>query len=483
MHASSTRSMTSVISVTPVTAVTLAVPLFLAVLCLPARTQEGPPDEFDDQDALPKEGRILEIVRSIEEASTPDLWPGFRPSTVPVALFDGRRTWLHRHPAPPEEFRPHPGREDLHLMEGRHPAMRGNTSTEVAGEETATILLPLLEDFPEATDVAGVALHEAFHVFQKRKHPSWGPGGMGLDNPVTEARLLALRRTETALLREALREADPDRARSHAAAALEVREERFSQLPPSIVRFERGIELLEGTAQHVQVTATGSRAGLRDLPRGGFAPEELHMRSYAVGLALTRLLERFLPGWETAVETEETVALGALLEDVAGDAAATDWRPVYAQELEEARRDVRRVMASRDSLRKEFLERPGPSVVLLASEASPLQPRGMDPMNLHVVAEDQVLHTRWLKLGHPTGTAEVLDRSALTRGAGGAPLRRGFLRVTLTGLQGNLSVREEGDEIVIRANGFQGRFHGAGVRRTGEQITVRLSSGSAESPS
>jgi hypothetical protein len=429
------------------------------------RASDGAPDG---------EETVLEIVRFIESEDTPDLWPGFRPSRIPLAFFDGDRTWLYGHPAPPETFRPHPAVDGLFRMDGRHSAMRGNTSTDVGGEETATILLPLLRDFPRVEDLAGVAIHEAFHVFQKERHPEWGPGGMGLDNPVTDERLLALRRTETTLLRQALGEADPERARARAVAALEVREERFSGLPPAIARFERGIELMEGTAQHVQVTATGSTAGLRDLPEEGFPAEALHMRSYAAGLAFTRLLERFRPNWEATVEARGDLPLDAVLAEATEGALAVDWTAVYAEELDEARRDVRRVQAARDSLRREFLERPGARLVLLAAEDAPLQLRGMDPMNLHMVGEGQVLHTRWLKLGHSTGSAEVLDGSALTFGVGGDPLGRGFHRVTVAGLEEEPTVRQEGREIVIRADGFQGRFRGAEVERVGEEIRIRL---------
>lgn len=453
---------------------------FLCFPCFPAGAQARLPDQASPHEGSPEQERVLGIVRvleELEEKGTQDLWPGFQPSEIPVAVFDGERTWLYRHPVPPEGFRRHPRQDDLHVMEGRHSAMRGNTSTELGGEETATIILSLLEDFPEVEDLAGVVIHEAFHVFQKRSHPEWGPGGMGLENPVTDERLLALRRTETFLLREALEEADPAVARALTAAALEVRRERFSHLPPSIARFERGIELMEGTAQHVQVTATGSTAGLRDLAPEGFPAEDLHMRSYATGMALTRLLERFRPDWETTVEAREGVALDALLEEVTRGVAAPDWQPTHARELERARRDVRRVEAARDSLRNDFLERPGPSVVLLAPGDAPLRARGLDPMNLRVVGQDQLLHTRWLKLGHATGNAEILDCSALTFGVERDPLNRGFRRVMVSGIQGDLTVREKEGKVVIRADGFQGQFQGAAVMREGEQITVRISSG------
>ena len=48
----------------------------------------------------------LEVVAAFDRLKKRDLWPGFRPDPIPLAIYDGRRTWLVRHPSPPNEFRP-----------------------------------------------------------------------------------------------------------------------------------------------------------------------------------------------------------------------------------------------------------------------------------------------------------------------------------------------------------------------------------------
>jgi hypothetical protein len=54
-------------------------------------------------------------------------------------------------------------------------------------------------------------------------------------------------------------------------------------------------------------------------------------------------------------------------------------------------------------------------------------PHGFDPLNVPV-QPDEVLHTRWFKLGNDAGTVEVMGRSSLSRAAGDHPLFTGCAR-------------------------------------------------------
>ncbi|MFW6331494.1 MAG: hypothetical protein ACOC3J_07200, partial [Gemmatimonadota bacterium] len=369
----------------------------------------------------------LEIFDTLSLFGDPEPWPRYDLESIPVAIYDGQRTWLYRHPSPPAPFARHASADGVWVMEGQHPAVRGNSSARIGNAETATLLLGTLTDFPSVRDRAGVAIHEGFHVFQRQTHPEWNAGGMGFENPATDTHLLALRRIETALLHEAVAATRAATAAPLARAALDVRQERFAGLPPAVVEFERGIELLEGTAQHVQVTATGSRAGLMALPEHGFGPDSLHMRSYAAGLALATLLERFWPGWEWAVEHGRHPSLDAALDHALARLGcdAAPWRDRYQPALARAEADITRLEARRDSLRRDLLARDGWRITIVAPAEAPLQLRGMDPMNLTRLGDGEILHSRWVRVGHPTGSAEVLDRAALTAGIDAEPIARG----------------------------------------------------------
>ena len=77
---------------------------------------------------------LEEEVRGIAEASarTDSLWPGFDPLAIPLAVYDGERTFLFRHPSPPGDFATLPEAEpSTHVLTGRHEAVTANTSAEI----------------------------------------------------------------------------------------------------------------------------------------------------------------------------------------------------------------------------------------------------------------------------------------------------------------------------------------------------------------
>jgi len=143
------------------------------------------------------------VVAEASRLARLDLWPGFRPDSIPVAIYQDGRTLLFRHPAPPEGFTPVPGPPGVMVFAGRHPSVTANSRVELAGVRTAT-LMPAPAG-QSVTERAGVLLHEAFHVFQRTRHPRWTANEVELFTyPVDEPRGAGLRRLETEALRRAL---------------------------------------------------------------------------------------------------------------------------------------------------------------------------------------------------------------------------------------------------------------------------------------
>ena len=88
---------------------------------------------------------------------------------IPPALVRARDD-RDRRLAPPDSFRPVEGRDRLQVMAGRHPGVVANSSAEIGGVPTATLMF---EGNPDAQPLAAVALHEIFHVFQGARHAGW----------------------------------------------------------------------------------------------------------------------------------------------------------------------------------------------------------------------------------------------------------------------------------------------------------------------
>lgn len=143
------------------------------------------------------------VVAEADRLGAQDLWPGFDPRAIPVAIYDGERTLLFRHPSPPPEFQHVSGREGVRAYPGRYPSVTANASAEIGGISTAT-LMPATGAVTLRSR-AGILIHEAFHVYQREHHPAWQANEAELFTyPVDNAELLTLRRMEAEALRRAL---------------------------------------------------------------------------------------------------------------------------------------------------------------------------------------------------------------------------------------------------------------------------------------
>ena len=85
------------------------------------------------------EGEALALVREVDRLATKDLWPGFDPTLIPLAVYVPDRTYLLRHPDPPPEFAPIAARVRAHARDGLHPAVRANSFADIGGSRTATV--------------------------------------------------------------------------------------------------------------------------------------------------------------------------------------------------------------------------------------------------------------------------------------------------------------------------------------------------------
>jgi hypothetical protein len=417
------------------------------------------------------EPRVFAVLAELDRMAARPLWPGFEPREVPLEIFDGGRTWLLRHPRPPAEFAPVSGRADARVFEGRHENLRANTSIDLAGVATAAASFDGKAETTRA--LAVLLLHEAFHVFQARRHPGWGGNEADLfAYPVENSEALGLRRLESAALARALAAGNRGRRAGWAARALELRRERFALLPAPAAAYERGTEMKEGLAKYIEAEAGG--IPVRFLPDAEFASDRVRERAYASGCAMALLLDRLEPEWKGSFEEKD-----APLDEVLGRATAGTAPVVLAPAeretaLRRAAQDVAAWSASRAALRRDFLATPGWTLVV--ESETPLLPQGFDPLNVERLSSSEVLHTRWIKLGNAAGALEALDRRCLTESAGTHPLFEGVRRVTLTGFSDEPRVEESEGSVRVSTRGLTLSFRSARVSRSGSAVTVSVGS-------
>ena len=431
-------------------------------------------DRLGAQSPTPPDPTAIVAARDRMAMRAP--WPGFDPRAYPLAIFDGTRTVLVGHPAPPAPFVPVPGKLGYFVMPGRHPAVTANSSDTIAGVMTATVM-PF---GPRATaaEIAGVTVHEAFHVYQRAKHPGWSANEAdAFTYSNTDVPGLAARRREYALLRLALGTKGKGDATCHLAVALSERNQRFARMNAEHAAYERKSELNEGLAQYVQWRAMGV-SDARAVPDSLPEPGAVRAHAYHVGPAWGRLLDRFAPHWRNTLGARDTLSLDALLLSAVGWVETERPRCGLPPELRtridaDADHDVAQLKGMLAREREEFDRVPGPRLEVVADRAL-LMPMGFDPLNVARVAAVTVLHKRYVQAGNRAGSIEVIGRQAMTEGAGAHPLFNGIKALTITGLDASFAVRATGDTTVISAVGVNGRFVRARVERAGDTTRVLL---------
>ncbi len=416
------------------------------------------------------------VMARVAEVPASELWPEFDPCRVPVALHDGAATFLYGQPVPPEEFTPRSNGHGGLVYPGRHPAVVANSTAEIGGAWTATVDLTGISDLAPL-EVAALVVHEAFHVFQRERHPAWGANEADLFlYPVEDVGGLALRLLEDGALHRALAAPDDDEAARWAAAALDLRRERFALLPDGAVTYERSAELHEGLARYIEWrVAPGCLDDL--LSADGFEPDAVRLRAYATGASWALLLDRLAPGWQQEIESGAAQALDNLLR-VRLSARRLPAVDVSMSERERARtraeEDIAALLQRQAVRRAAFLTLPGWRLVVEIDAGEPLWPRGFDPMNVERLGPVEVLHGRYLVLRNASGTLEVLDRSCLTVAAGHHPLFTGVRQVTIAGEEFPPAVRESDGEVGWEIAGCRGEFRGARLDRRDSAIFIRV---------
>lgn len=381
-----------------------------------------------------------------------ELWPGYRPAEIPVAVFDGTDTWLFGHPAPPEGFAA--VRPGVARFRGQHESVRGNTSAELGGRQTATAMIGGVKDLRAA---AALVVHEAFHVFE-RTLGDWAANELdALGAPDAEAGLFAATLREDAALARARELGTP----CAAADALAARAKRFAVMPPEVQKYVRAGERHEGIAQYLEDRAVGKP---RSWPKEALGPEALRQRVYFSGQSWALLLDRHDVGWRERLGKQ---MLDEKLSDVLGGLA-----PCPAEEDvslgERSRRGVDALLARRAARERELLALARGQVVIEAGE-EPLWPKGFDPLNMERLAGGKLAHLRWLKLGNAAGEVELLDRPGVTEPAGAHPLANGIRRLIVPGARAEVGA--DGVVVVIGDDGAIGRFASASM---GPEGLVRL---------
>ena len=404
------------------------------------------------QDTAISIARLDAQIAAHEDLLEREVWPGYRYTKLGLMyVIPGRAKiathWPGRHPG---GMQPLPGFTNAVW-----------TDTAVVSWQSGLPVASLaISPTQSRGEVAGLALHEAFHGFEiaeRRKDRRFGRGENSMltsQYPVFDIQNEAAIAVEARLLKQAVEAKSLATARLHAQQFVAVRKQRQARLDSSFVDFEKLSEMHEGLAQYVLLrgldvlskqipefrnAAIAEKQGEADLLANTLARTNLSVRrrAYALGSYQGLLLDRLAPTtWKQRV-MERDEFLQDIIADVAGPArTSASTTAMLNAAVSGAAMSVGKLREERITQRNELLAKEATTLIVDPSALGRFEWCGFDPQNLITTGSGQLLHTRMVRLcreGKPIGqiyqsaVEEQLSGRVLT------PVNVATVKVTVNG--------------------------------------------------
>jgi len=423
-------------------------------------------------------GPLIDVFELMKEAASWEslpLWPGFEPATIPSAIFDGEKTYLFLHPSPPEGFSPVPGKKQVHVFDGQHPAVQGNSRARIADVWCATMVPRLASRWTgrryTMRNQAGHLIHEKFHVFQRHKHPDWRPNdGFLFNYPLDDPESLALRRLEIESFRRAVIATTRADVAGWVAEALQFREKRLMPLDQNRRGYEGELQRFEGAAEYIEYRAGGKEMSVMPV-NPGYAPAAIRHLGYLLGRWMSHCLDRLDPNWKGRMETGEFQYLHEGLAGlVSKNVRAQRFGNKEIQQFRErADEDITRRFDKRQSMKADFFAQSGYRLEIVPQK-EPLRLVMFFADMTDALDERELLHRRLLILDHQSGQIRVRDLLCLTESDGST----GVVKLTIAGLTEKPNFDDSTQKLSIKGAELNAEFEPVSIKEDGQTISVFL---------
>ena len=262
---------------------------------------------------------IFRVMALVAENNDNPLWPGFKVSEVPVMVYDSINTWLFHAELAPDGFtevKEHPG---IYMFNGQHPVVRGNSVTRLGDKWIATSVFSSYArrtgEKYDTRDLAGIIIHEQFHIFQRINHPGWQQNdGLLLLYPAETVEALFLRRVEKEAFKRAVLSNDTGEISGWIKEALSYRDQRLNMINPVFGQYEKELQRTEGLSDYIEKVARKLDPLNASDITNGIAPAGVRDLGYVEGRWIAMILDKINPGWKLALEENDTLYLEDILE-------------------------------------------------------------------------------------------------------------------------------------------------------------------------
>ncbi|TFG74181.1 MAG: hypothetical protein E4H23_12415 [Chrysiogenales bacterium] len=420
---------------------------------------------------------VFEVMDKVAELSVLPFWPGFDTKKIPVAVFDGLNTYCFNAGEKPDGFSPLPKKKGVFFFAGQHANVRGNSVTRLADHWTATSVLSdhsrRSKEKYSIRDMAGIIIHEQFHIFQRSQHPDWRQNdGLLLFYPAETNETLMLRRIEKEAFKRAVGATSKDHTAGWAKEALRYREQRLRKLETVFGLYEKELQRTEGLSDYIEkiarATAPLSASSITNL----IAPAGIRDLGYVEGRWIAMILDRLEPDWKLALENDDTRYLEDILIAAAGKFSAVIDGFTEKEALEfksAAEADFRAWECAKNQQLEKFQQQPGLKVEIV-STANPLRIRIFEPLEIETLPGRGVYHKKIFSAHNDGSSLKILDQPCITYFDDSFRV----VKLILNGLAADPEIDEKGNTLSLTSENVTLQIHYAKIVRGQNCILLEL---------
>lgn len=364
---------------------------------------------------------VFKVMELASDRKLDTLWPEFRVDEIPVLVFDSLNTYLFHSRSTTEGFVRSDKDPKVWIYKGQHPQVRGNSIVRMGEEWTAT---SVLSSFSRRTrekydlkDMAGIIVHEQFHIFQRTHHPGWRQNdGLLLIYPDETVEALLLRRMEKEAFKRAVISEKEEQIAGWAKLGMQLREERLGLVPHEFANYENELQLTEGLSDYIERMARDSDPLDATAITNGIAPAGIRDLGYVEGRWIAMILDKLRLDWKMHLEKNDSLYLEDILKEVVSDSQVPGkvfeyWEIDTMKATGE--KDFSEWQARKKAEIEDFFNMPGYRIEI-RSQYNPFVIRLFEPLEMEILDDRGVYHRIFFSAGNEGGNLRIMNHPCIT---------------------------------------------------------------------
>ncbi len=398
---------------------------------------------------------VFKVMDLVTGKNVNPLWPDFNVSEIPVMVYDSANTWLFGSDLAPDGFTEVKDHRGVYRYGGQHPLVRGNSIVRVNDNWVATSVFSSYArrtgEKYSAGDLAGIIIHEQFHIFQRINHPRWQQNdGLLLLYPTETLEALFLRRVEKEAFKRAVLSGNTGEINGWVKEALRYRYQRLNMINQVFGQYEKELQRTEGLSDYIEKVARELDPLNASDITNGIAPAGVRDLGYVEGRWIAMILDKINPGWKLTLEENDTLYLEDILEKSANGLPGT------TTSFSNDEIDIIRANADGDFLKwqekkkqeiEQFNDLPGYRLEINAV-AKPLIIRIFEPLEIEILDDRSVYHRLIFSAGNEAGALRIMNQPCISWFDNSLRIEK----LVLTGLKEPPAIIENENKLVLKSN-------------------------------